>query len=99
MAGRNNPLIKWLNISFDTFNLLHRWLGRIVILEAVAHTLAFWAGASTEGGWAAAVGITFQVRYMVFGFIVSLTVPVVLNQQANVATRGNMCFRAHWHPS
>jgi len=32
MAGRNNPLINLLGISFDTFNLLHRWLGRIVML-------------------------------------------------------------------
>jgi len=40
LAGRNNPLIVWLRISFDTYNLIHRWLGRIVILEAVAHSLA-----------------------------------------------------------
>ena len=43
MASRNNPLIKWLGISFDTFNLLHRWFGRIVAMEAVCHTLAFMA--------------------------------------------------------
>lgn len=42
MAGRNNPLIKLLNISFDTFNLAHRWFGRIMVAEAVAHTVA-WA--------------------------------------------------------
>lgn len=41
MAGRNNPLIPLLHISFDTWNLLHRWLARIVVLEAVAHML-FW---------------------------------------------------------
>ncbi|RAL14178.1 ferric reductase family protein [Aspergillus homomorphus CBS 101889] len=33
MAGRNNPLIPLLHVSFDTWNLLHRWLGRIVVLE------------------------------------------------------------------
>lgn len=38
-AGRNNPLIKVLRVSFDTFNLVHRWLGRIVVAEAVAHTV------------------------------------------------------------
>ncbi len=36
-AARNNPLIPFLGISFDTFNLFHRWIGRIVILESVAH--------------------------------------------------------------
>ena len=40
MAGRNNPLISLLNISFDNFNLVHRWFGRIVVLQALAHTLA-----------------------------------------------------------
>ncbi|KAI9675626.1 MAG: hypothetical protein M1817_000992 [Caeruleum heppii] len=42
LAGRNNPLIKLLRVSFDTYNLLHRWMGRIVVLESVIHTLA-WA--------------------------------------------------------
>lgn len=42
MAGRNNPLITLLHVPFDTWNLLHRWLGRIVVLEALAHVFA-WA--------------------------------------------------------
>ncbi|QIW95807.1 hypothetical protein AMS68_001325 [Peltaster fructicola] len=41
LAGRNNPLIYFLGISFDTYNLIHRWLGRIVVLEAIAHVV-FW---------------------------------------------------------
>ncbi|KAF3929139.1 hypothetical protein AA313_de0200097 [Arthrobotrys entomopaga] len=40
LAGRNNPLIPILRISFDTYNLIHRWLGRIVVIEAVTHSLA-----------------------------------------------------------
>ena len=39
MAGRNNPLINLLNISFDTFNLCHRWFGRIVVAEVLAHSI------------------------------------------------------------
>lgn len=41
LAGRNNPMIWLMGISFDDFNLLHRWIGRIVVFEAVAHA-AFW---------------------------------------------------------
>ena len=41
LAGRNNPLIFFLGISFDTYNLIHRWIGRIAILEAAAHA-SFW---------------------------------------------------------
>lgn len=36
-AGRNNPLISWLKISFDTYNLFHRWLGRLAVVEVIIH--------------------------------------------------------------
>ncbi|KAF9890379.1 hypothetical protein FE257_006047 [Aspergillus nanangensis] len=49
LAGRNNPLIPLLHISFDTYNLLHRWLGRIVVLESVIHTAAWAVNAIDEG--------------------------------------------------
>ncbi|CAG8001324.1 unnamed protein product [Penicillium nalgiovense] len=48
LAGRNNPLIPLLHISFDTYNLLHRWLGRIVVFESVAHTAAWAVNAVDE---------------------------------------------------
>jgi len=41
MAARNNPLIGLLNISFDNFNLCHRWFGRIVVVEVVVHMFAW----------------------------------------------------------
>lgn len=43
-AGRNNPLIPLLGISFDAFNLLHRWIGRIMAVEAVVHMACVVAG-------------------------------------------------------
>ncbi|KAL2050074.1 hypothetical protein ABVK25_009684 [Lepraria finkii] len=42
LAGRNSPFIPLLRVSFDTYNLFHRWIGRVVALEALVHTLA-WA--------------------------------------------------------
>lgn len=71
MAGRNNPLISWLGISFDTFNLLHRWFGRIVALEAVTHVLAFFITAAATRGWAATWAATIQTEYLLFGLVVS----------------------------
>jgi hypothetical protein len=70
MAGRNNPLIHLLGISFDTFNLLHRWLGRIVALESLAHTLAFLVSNASTAGWDGAFKTVFKVPYMMWGFIV-----------------------------
>lgn len=36
-AGRNNPLIPLLGIPFDTFNLVHRWVGRLIAINSVIH--------------------------------------------------------------
>lgn len=50
-AGRNNPFIKLLDISFDNYNLMHRWMGRVVIIEAILHG-GFWLAREVmEGGW------------------------------------------------
>lgn len=40
-ALRNNPFIWILGISYDTFNLFHRWAARLVILELFGHVGAF----------------------------------------------------------
>lgn len=50
-ALRNNPLIWILNVPYDTFNLFHRWIARISILQAVLHVV-FWAiNTVLQGGW------------------------------------------------
>ncbi|KAL4791842.1 ferric reductase NAD binding domain-containing protein [Aspergillus venezuelensis] len=53
-AGRNNPLIDLLEVPYDTFNLIHRWLARIVVCEALAHTFAWAIPKAQESGWGAA---------------------------------------------
>ncbi|CAG8887966.1 unnamed protein product [Penicillium egyptiacum] len=53
-AGRNNPLIYILRVPYDTFNLFHRWLARIVVLQALAHVFAWCIPKAQEGkpfGW------------------------------------------------
>ncbi|KAL2180791.1 ferric reductase like transmembrane component-domain-containing protein [Thermothelomyces heterothallicus CBS 202.75] len=50
-AGRNNPLINLLNVSFDTYNLLHRWMGRISIIEVIIHFIAWAIVQVADGGW------------------------------------------------
>ncbi|KAJ6115538.1 hypothetical protein N7523_005955 [Penicillium sp. IBT 18751x] len=51
MAGRNNPLIAMLHVPYDTWNLLHRWLGRIVVAQGLAHTFAWAIPKGQESGW------------------------------------------------
>jgi hypothetical protein len=42
-------LIPLLAIPSDTFNLFHRWLGRIVVLEGLAHVFAWCIPKAAEG--------------------------------------------------
>ncbi|KAI1825825.1 ferric reductase like transmembrane component [Xylaria intraflava] len=51
LAGRNNPLIPLLKVSFDTYNLLHRWMGRMVVIEVLLHTIAWAVVEYAAGGW------------------------------------------------
>ncbi|KAH8907833.1 putative FAD binding protein [Coniochaeta sp. PMI_546] len=51
LAMRNNLLIGLLKISFDTMNLLHRWIGRMVVIETVIHMVAWAIVQFAEGGW------------------------------------------------
>ncbi|EXJ91148.1 hypothetical protein A1O1_04257 [Capronia coronata CBS 617.96] len=43
LASRNNIAIPILRVSFDTFNLFHRWIGRIVAIETMIHFFAWMA--------------------------------------------------------
>lgn len=51
LAGRNNPLIPLLKISFDTYNLFHRWIGRIAVAEIVIHFICWAIAVVADGGW------------------------------------------------
>jgi predicted ferric reductase len=50
-ALRNNPLIPLLQVSYDDFNLFHRWAGRITIVEALIHTATWLFNTQKGGGW------------------------------------------------
>ncbi|RYO79800.1 hypothetical protein DL766_006578 [Monosporascus sp. MC13-8B] len=85
LAGRNNPLIGLLGISFDTFNLMHRWFGRIVVLESVCHVVAFWCGSASKYGWAAAFKTSYTVPFMLAGFISVCAFVAISFQAASIA--------------
>lgn len=79
MAGRNNPLIGLLSVPFDTFNLLHRWFGRIVVSLAVTHgvvEITSMVTGATAGQKVHPSGITVfteslqAARFLLWGFVV-----------------------------
>lgn len=82
MAARNNPLINWLNLSFDTFNLLHRWFGRIVVLEVLAHAIAWAVSEVSSAGWSGVQEAITKDPMIMFGFI-AVVAGIAIVIQAN----------------
>lgn len=73
LAGRNNPLISLLGISFNDFNMIHRWIGRICVFEAVAHA-GFWFGGKVssmgaEKGYKVIAGAIANSTFILSGLI------------------------------
>lgn len=78
LAGRNNPLIPLLHVSFDTYNLIHRWLGRIVVLESVTHTIAWTINAVDAAGWDKTWADVQSDPFFLWGFIGTLFMVLLL---------------------
>jgi hypothetical protein len=71
MAGRNNPLIRALRIPFDTWMLLHRWLGRIVVIESLVHTMTWGISYAKAENWGTVAAALVGGSFLRDGFVVS----------------------------
>ena len=80
MAGRNNPLIGVTHIPFDTFNLMHRWFGKIVVALAITHStveiIAVITGSTADkkvhpSGFTILRNFIREERFLTYGFVVS----------------------------
>ncbi|MCJ1369209.1 hypothetical protein MMC20_000419 [Loxospora ochrophaea] len=80
LAGRNNPLIPLLRVSFDTCNLFHRWIGRIVILEALAHTFAWLANEIHLGGGHAVAESLATSPFCRYGLVGTIAMTIIMFQ-------------------
>ncbi|KFY32050.1 hypothetical protein V493_00565 [Pseudogymnoascus sp. VKM F-4281 (FW-2241)] len=83
MATRNNPLIYWLDMSFDTFNLLHRWFGRIVVLETLLHSLAWLVSTAKLDGWADVANVLTTDPQVTWGLISTLALVAISIQSVS----------------
>lgn len=80
LAGRNNPLIWLFGINFDTYNLIHRWLGRIVVMESTCHITAWTVNKVTTSpnGWLGVWEKIQESHFVLSGLIVSLSYRYIL---------------------
>ena len=84
MGGRNNPLIGLLNISFDSFNLVHRWFGRMVVLQILAHTAAYTVSKVQSSGWSGVHKVLLTSPMIYTGFIGTVAVVAIVLQSSSI---------------
>ncbi|KAF3913160.1 hypothetical protein AA313_de0203992 [Arthrobotrys entomopaga] len=78
LAGRNNILIPLLNISFDTYNIIHRCLGRLAILESIAHTTAWLINKVDAEGFPGVKETMMHSEFILYGFIAVAAFALIL---------------------
>jgi hypothetical protein len=97
LAGRNNPFIALSGISFDTMNLIHRWFGRIVVLEALCHTIAYMANKVHTKGWVALQQTLTGSQFMISGFIGTIAFTFLLIQSPGPVRHAFYDTFLHFH--
>lgn len=83
-SARNNPLIPLLGIPFDTFNLFHRWVGRIVVVQSLAHTFIW--GVNNYDVWGLK-GLASNIRadsFLIYGVVATGSMVAILFQSISV---------------
>ena len=78
LVGRNNPLISLLQISFDTYNLLHRWMGRMIVFEALVHTAAWCYVKHAATGWSGVGSMLAGDPFISWGTVGTVAMVVIL---------------------
>ncbi|KAK5430803.1 hypothetical protein LTR34_005362 [Exophiala xenobiotica] len=84
LSSMRNPLISLLNISYATFNMMHRWVGRLAFLQALAHTTCWLIVKVESKGWAAMRSAT-HTPFIYSGLTAALGFTVILLQSSKAA--------------
>ena len=84
LAGRNNPLIPMLKVSFDTYNLFHRWIGRLVIVEAIIHTIAWSANSIAAKGFNDTLSEIPNNNFLLCGMLGTVAMLIILFQTPSI---------------
>ncbi|OAP57595.1 hypothetical protein AYL99_08333 [Fonsecaea erecta] len=96
MATVKNPLIWMLDISYDTFNLMHRWFGRLAICEAITHVLCWLIAKVQSSGWAA-VKTSLDTRFIYSGLAAAIALVLILLSSPKMIRNLAYEFFLHLH--
>jgi predicted ferric reductase len=96
LATAKNPLIWLLDISYDTFNLMHRWFGRLSAVQAILHALCWLVGKVQSQGWDG-VRSSLQHPFIYNGLIAAVAMAILLLQSPKVFRSLAYEFFLHTH--
>ncbi|KAL3460801.1 ferric reductase like transmembrane component-domain-containing protein [Aspergillus heterothallicus] len=82
-AGRNNPLIPLLGIQFDTFNLIHRWVGRLIVVGAIVHAVCVVVGKVAETSAAETADTIWHIPFFIYGMVAFIGFLLILIQSVS----------------
>ncbi|KAG9231194.1 ferric reductase like transmembrane component-domain-containing protein [Amylocarpus encephaloides] len=83
-SARNNPLISFLGIAFDTFNLFHRWVGRLVVIEALAHTFIWGVNNYAVHGLEGLAAHLREDMFLISGMVATIAMVLIVIQSVSV---------------
>lgn len=96
LASIKNPLIALLDISYDTFNLNHRWFGRLSAAQAIVHTLCWLVAKVKSKGWSA-VKASIPAPFIYSGLIGTICMLVIMLHSPKVFRYLAYEFFLHTH--
>ncbi|KIW94177.1 uncharacterized protein Z519_05493 [Cladophialophora bantiana CBS 173.52] len=96
-AGRNNPLIPILHVPFDTFNLMHRFLGRLVVVETLLHIAAVLITKVSSSGWGVLPQELWGKELVLYGFIAGIMFVTLTIQAWSPFRHAFYEFFLHFH--
>ncbi|KAJ5648628.1 Riboflavin synthase-like beta-barrel [Penicillium lividum] len=96
-AGRNNPLVMMLGISFDTFNFMHRWVGRVIAANAVIHMSAVLANQAYMNGVDYILYSIWQMPFYIYGLVAVVGFVFIFLQSLSPLRHSFYEFFLHLH--
>ncbi|KAJ5566138.1 Riboflavin synthase-like beta-barrel [Penicillium sp. DV-2018c] len=96
-GGRNNPLVIMLGISFDAFNFMHRWVGRVIAANAVVHMGAVLADQAYQHGTDYIIYNLWQQKLYICGLIAILGFIFIVIQSLSPARHAFYELFLHLH--
>ncbi|KAF9887705.1 hypothetical protein FE257_009658 [Aspergillus nanangensis] len=96
-AGRNNPLITLLGLPFDTFNLLHRWVGRLMIVGAIVHMSCVVASKAREMSMSELTDLLWHTPFFIYGLVALIAFVLIFFQSVSPARHAFYEAFLHFH--